>query len=225
MTIWFDQHRKTIFYAKTDVAGQEQLYKTLKQTQQADLEQYLPFVQEICKGRWHTPPALVTPITSGGTFHLLYKISLAHNQEYIVRLNRLPDQHKAWEFLIDQWVYPLLAQHQLTGPEFVALDFSRTLCPTDYEILSFVPGKQLNFFEDSETQHMDPVLLQAIGQYVARVHHIKPGGFGPLSIQSIMQNRPAGLHTSWQDYIFLRLEEHLEVCKNIGAINSKNKKA
>ena len=212
-----DQLRRTIFYPKTDVAHDAALYPALRSTLDQSLHEHLPIIHDICLSRWGCLPAHITPIAPGGTFHLLYKISV-NNQLYVIRLNRLKEFRVAWEFLIDAWVYPKLASLGLPGPSVVTIDCSRSICPTDYQILTYVHGQQLSAFQDPETQYIEPVLLQAIGAYVAQVHQVALAGFGPLGLASL-QN-PTGIHNSWQDYIFLRLQEHIDVCLNIDAISS-----
>ncbi len=251
-----DQRRKTIFYPKTDVVPGD-FYPALRVTRDRDIERLMPVVHDICKHRWSQPPVLVTPITSGGTYQLLFIVEIdpsrrspqglapqgergfasARGEEsrqarlepferFVIRLNRLP-QHISWEFYIDHWAYRQLAALGLPGPEVVAVDVSRDHCPTDYQIMTYVDAKPLNIFEDPETQYMDPALLQAVGRYVARVHTVPLNGFGPLSIASCARPElveefersiPHGIHASWRDYIFLRLEEHLEVCQRSGAL-------
>lgn len=252
-----DQFARTIFYPKTDVAQHEaDVYGALNGTRHQNLIDHVPLVHDLFLGRFQAPPAQITPISSGGTFHLLYKVELADHpdQSFIVRLNRLKEYRTSWEFLIDAWVYPKLSSLGLPGPSIIAIDCSRNLCPTDYQILTYVQGQTLSAFQDQETQYMNPVLLQAIGAYVAQVHSVKLAGFGPLaltpflptlrrslgysgfcpvrgeccselcslecieSMNSSAQPSPSGIHTTWQDYIFLRLEEHIEICTRIQAI-------
>ncbi len=227
----YDQYRKNIFYPKTDIAELVQMCTMLKSAQNQDLERYREWVHRLCLSRWGYPPTHLIPICNTGTFHLLYHIVYSE-QEFILRLNRIPEQKVAWEFLIDQWVRPYF------GLDVIDIDFSRTVLPTDYQVVTYIPGKQLNAFEDPETQYMSPALLRNVGAYVARVHQIKLRGFGLMSLTSLpikmfcdssahpeersvsKDMSAAGLHETWQAYIFLRLHEHIKICKEIGAITN-----
>jgi fructosamine-3-kinase len=78
----------------------------------------------------------------------------------------------------------------------------------------------LKEFEDPQTQYMQPTLLRAVGTYLAHVHGIELEKYGPLSVLSVMSDdpRPCGVHDSWRDYILLLLQQHAQVCLQIGAI-------
>lgn len=214
----YDRQRKAIFYPKTDVAEHAALYRKLASTREHDLAASHGAIIRICIGRWGSPPISITPISSAGTFHLLYKIYYNPEESYIIRLNRLPEQKIAWEFLLEQWLMPHLASKNLSQLKVIAIDLTRSICPTDYQIVSYAMGKALNAFEDPETQYMSPELLRAVGEYVARVHETQLQGFGPLALTSLNTPVIRGVHDSWRDYIMLRLHEHVEICQHIGAI-------
>jgi fructosamine-3-kinase len=216
----FDSLRRTIFYPKTDVAQHAATCAVLKQNLQSDLERYRQIAIDVCVAKWGAKPVAIEPIGSGGTYHLLYKVEQFPEETYIIRLNRLPQQCVAWEFMIDAWVYSTLQSLGLPTARCIDIDCSRLNCATDYEVLTCVVGATLSVYEDAVSQHMDPLLLQAVGNYVARVHNVKLAGAGPLSIQSLYAlSRPEGIHASWLDYVMLRLPEHIDVCVSIGAID------
>lgn len=215
----YDQHRATIFYPKTDLPEHVHIYPALNAARDQDLLHNLDIVRDICSRIWQTPPIQILPIATAGTFHLLYKIEFSQAC-YVIRLNRRPEHHRAWEFLLDGWIYPKLASLNLPCPSTIAIDCARMHSPTDYQIMTYVPGMMLNVFQDAQTQHMSPTLLQAIGRYVAQVHTISLAGFGPFSVASLNQPSPSGIHASWHDYIFLRLDQHIDLCLAIKAITT-----
>jgi len=218
----YDQARKNIFYPKTDIRLDDSFLAVLQDQQEIDLARYFPFIEDLCRSRWGDLPTSISSITIGGTYHLLYHV-FYDKQSFIIRLNRLPDQHIDYEFLIDQWAYSLLEKHGLLSAKIIDVDFSRNIIPTDYEIMTYIEGQQLSAFCDRETQYMDPVLLASIGEYVARVHQIKLSGFGPLKIESLIEKTidSSGIFNSWDQYIFLRLNQHVHLCQNAGAIDTR----
>lgn len=210
----YNQRRSTIFYPKTDDLFLPGISLGLKDTRVQDLDKFRSLAVEICERRLGCKPALIEPITTAGTFHLVFKVTDTDNKAYVIRLNRFPDLTQSWSLYHDVSIYPLLYERGLRVPHVLEIDCSRRICPTDYEILTYVDGRPLNAYENQETQFMDPDLISAVGAYVARVHTIKLKCFGPLRIGFI-----EGLLTTWADYIFLRFEEHVAVCVGIGAIS------
>lgn len=214
----YDERRKTIFYPKTDVLIQPAMCSDLLRTREQDLHQYQVVVQDICQRVFGSFAKSVMPMSNGGTYHLVFKIERKDGIFFIVRLNRLPLILHSFDFLIDAWVYPLLHHHGLLVPSVLDVNCSRAWCNTDYQIMDYIDGYTLDAFQDPATQYMNPELLSSLGAYVARVHQVKLTGFGPIAVESL-SNQARGIHTLWQEYIFLRLDEHIVHCKQHGAIS------
>jgi aminoglycoside phosphotransferase (APT) family kinase protein len=215
----FDEFRRSIFYPKTDVASYASLCATLNQTRTTDAQTYLELAQKIATRRWKKYDA-IEPLTGGGTFHLLYRV-LVDSNYYVIRLNRLSDRMVAGEFVVDEWLLPLLHARHIAAPIFVCADITREFCFFDYEILSYIQGNPLSTYEDPETQHMNPELLRAIGAYVASVHNVCIDGYGPIATASLLLGTGVrGVHERWADYINTRLQEHIAVCENSGVLDA-----
>ncbi len=217
-----DTKRKTIFYAKTDVADLGDICTGLKQTRAVESEHYRSFVAYIAQERLGLHNISISPLLGAGTFRLLYQVEHSSGAPLIVRVNRVPEFSRAWDFLIESRIYPLLHKHGLGAPTIIDVDVSRSAVDIDYQVMTKVSGSTLKSFENAQTQYMPPCLLRAIGAYLARVHTITFSGYGPLSITSLLvsDQMPYGLHASWADYIMLRLDEHVELCQKINAITS-----
>ncbi len=217
-----DNKRKTIFYAKTDVTDLGDICAHLGQTRADASERYRPFVESVCKDRLGLRNFSVSPLLNAGTFRLLYHVQTCDSTHLIVRVNRVHEYSRAWDFLIESRIYPLLQKNGLVVPTIIDVDVSRSTSDIDYQVMTKVAGTTLKSFEDAQTQYMAPCLLRAIGAYLARVHNITLSGYGPLSITSLLvpDQMPYGLHASWADYIMLRLDEHVAVCQEINAITS-----
>jgi hygromycin-B 4-O-kinase len=52
------------------------------------------------------------------------------------------------------------------------------------------------------------------------VHAIRGARAGPLSLVQLRSGTIAGLHTSWREFMHLRLEEHLRECAAMGALSA-----
>ncbi|MFA6263033.1 MAG: aminoglycoside phosphotransferase family protein [Candidatus Babeliales bacterium] len=217
-----DRKRKTIFHAKTDVAELGALCVQLRHTRCDAINRCRDIVEYICCERLKLHRYKVTPLMHAGTFRVLFRITSPKSQPLMIRINRLYEYGRAWDFLIEACVYPLLAQQGLAVPTIIDVDISQRYVAADYQVMTYVRGKTLKSFEDEQTQYMSPFLLRSIGAYVARVHSIKISGYGPLAVVPLMVPHvlPRGVHDSWSDYILLRLEEHAGLCKEIGAINA-----
>jgi aminoglycoside phosphotransferase (APT) family kinase protein len=218
----YDGKRKTIFYAKTDVSDLGPLCANLKQTRAEALAHYHPHVLSLCNEFLKFHDTAIHPMNTG-TFRLLYRIQSPYQAPMIMRLNRIPEYGTAWDFILDTWVYRLLAERGLAVPRVIKVDISRHYFPTDYQLLTFIPGETLKSFEDEQTQAMVPRLLQSIGAYLGKVHSIALSGYGPLSLYSVVADKhvPRGIHTTWYDYILLRLDEHVAVCRKINALTTQ----
>jgi aminoglycoside phosphotransferase (APT) family kinase protein len=217
-----DTKRKTIFYAKTDVADLGDICTHLKQTRADESSRYHALVTHLAQNRFGLRNFSVSPLLHAGTFRLLYQVEHSSGEPLVVRVNRIPEYSRAWDFLIDAHIYPLLRTHGLSAPTVIDVDVSRRTFATDYQVMTKVEGKNLKAFEDAETQYMSPVLLRSVGKYLARVHSINGDGFGPISV-ALLSGSSAhlqGLHASWADYIMTRFDEHVAVCQKIHAITS-----
>jgi fructosamine-3-kinase len=217
-----DCKRKTIFYAKTDVAELGALCAQLQQTRHEAVNRCRTVVDYICQERLGLRSYNVTPLLHAGTFRVLFRVTSLSHSPCMIRINRLYEYGKAWDFLIEANVYPLLAQQGLSVPAIIDVDISRRYASVDYQVMTHVDGKTLKSFEDTQTQYMAPCLLRSIGSYLAHVHNTKLSGYGPLAISSLIIPGilPQGIHVSWTDYIMLRLEEHVALCRDIGALNA-----
>jgi aminoglycoside phosphotransferase (APT) family kinase protein len=217
-----DRTRATIFHAKTDVAELGVLCAQLRQTRGDAINRCRDIVDYICCERLRLHHYNVIPLMHAGTFRVLFRITSPRSQPLMIRINRLYEYGRAWDFLIEACVYPLLAQQGLAVPTIIDVDISHRYTAADYQVMTYAPGKTLKSFEDDQTQYMSPSILRAVGAYLARVHSIKISGYGPLEISPLIAQSvlPCGVHASWSDYIQLRLEEHTRLCKEIGAINT-----
>jgi hygromycin-B 4-O-kinase len=80
-------------------------------------------------------------------------------------------------------------------------------------LVEVVPGRPLTEFDDDEARM--PQALGEAARFLARLHRVRGSGFGPLSLEA---PGLAGVHERWDDYLFVRLAEHVAACEAEGAI-------
>ena len=75
----------------------------------------------------------------------------------------------------------------------------------------------------SELEGDEPRMLQAlewVGQFLRQLHRLRGNGFGPLSAGAMEQGRFEGVHERWEDYVRLRLADHVRACRESEAVTS-----
>ncbi len=214
--------KRSQFYFKADVQLEDSVLAGLKQQRQALRPFFVADVDRLCQAFFKQKMKEIVPLSSGGTFHLLYRVTDLKDKHYVVRLNLPEFGGIAYEFLIDQWIYGLLKKKKLPTLQVHVVDLSRTQFPFDYEIIDCAAGKQLNLLQDPETQYLSPSILESLGQFLAALHSIRVSRFGPFDISSLgksVHHKVQGVHKTWRDYIFCNLDEHVAFCLNIRAID------
>jgi aminoglycoside phosphotransferase (APT) family kinase protein len=219
----FCRERQGVFYPKTDFDPKEKLSAPRFNPELAKVLDE-EAVRAVCERVFSRSLHSVEALKSQGTFHSLFRVSLSARESYILKARgRGHGGRHAFEFLIDGWVSETLGAQGVPVVSFHTLSFSEKLAPFDFEILGEAEGVPLREFEDAATQYVEPRLLGALGEAVARVHSIETEGFGPLDIRSILPgataSRAGGLHGAWSDYILLNLDEHIDACLEIEAVS------
>lgn len=74
------------------------------------------------------------------------------------------------------WYGQLRKHTGIRTPEVVRTDFSRTLLPSNFYIMRYVGGKQMNEMDFSPAERADAVKM--LPQMAAQIHRIRHNGFG-----------------------------------------------
>lgn len=222
----YAQVKRSQFYAKTDIVLQDEVLVGLKKTRQELRPFFIPDIKRLCLQVFKKEVKAVVPLAGGGTFHLTYRVCDSDNKSYVVRLNIPQATEPSYEFLIDEWVYGVLKAKGIPSLFVYVVDLSRSQFPFDYEIIEYANGEQLSLLQDPATQYLPPVVFSSLGQMLAKVHSIPITDFGPIHVASLFPVKNGkmsvrGVHKSWKDYIFCNLDEHVEFCRQIGAISSQ----
>lgn len=213
----FVARKRTQFYFKTDAQLADTTLTGLKQRRQILRPFFVPDVTRLCQSFFQKTMKSVVPLSSGGTFHLLYAVTDQNNAQYIVRLNIPEFGEVAYEFLLDEWIYNLLSKNNLPTLHVHAIDLSRAQFLFDYQIIECAAGQQLSLLQDPETQYLPESILNSLGEILAKQHTIALKKFGPIDLNSL-NAEVSGVHDLWKDYIFCNLDEHIATCLNIQAI-------
>jgi hypothetical protein len=209
----FCRQRRSLFYPKTDLPYVSNV--------EADRRPPPLVVAELCGRLLAAQAVTITPLEAG-TFHWLYRARFSDDRAVIVRINALGERQRDFPLYLDSWAMKVLQARSLPALAVLQVDLSRQSYPWDYEILEEARGVPLRTFDQDEGR-IQP-LLSKLGSVVARVHEIATEDFGLLDLRSIVAAgataKARGLLAAWREYIWLNLEKHVGLCRDIGAVSS-----
>lgn len=212
--------KRSLFYPKTDLDVDNDFFLELRFIRNLMIELYADNVRELAGHFFKKNNVHVVPISSHGTFHLIYQVVIGVDR-YIVKI-MIPELplHGA-SFLVDQWVYEQLQLSNLPSLKVYAVDFSQRVFPFCYEIIEYASGVVLTDIQDKNSLYLPASILESLGLMIARVHQIKVPEFGPITIiQNAGHSYVAqGVHRYWSDYIFCHLHKHITACTDMGALS------
>lgn len=150
------------------------------------------------------------------TLHYVYKVKDSKKTS-VVRINASNEFYREFQFFAEAWALSKLKDAGLPHIQVNEVDVSRSVVPFDYEITDEAVGDTL--YDFAMTAGDNPDLFRKLGEMVAHIHETKTNGFGPVHPESIASNKPRGLHETWQTYLFLNLDTHIEMCETLQAIS------
>lgn len=203
----WNARRRRIFYPKTDIdfdlAAIRQRKQELGKTDLSKLTNLLD--AEITSAEF---------LPGAGTFHALFRIETSGGRFFV----KLSAEESAFGFAIESWAMNKLRElglRSLAVPAFCVIPQN---LGAPHLVMEEASGQPLNRFENVETQELPEPLLFEFGKFLGRVHSVEGTGAGLLKWGG---NGLTGLHESWTDYVMLRLDAHLEICEEIGAITKE----
>jgi aminoglycoside phosphotransferase (APT) family kinase protein len=121
---------------------------------------------------------------------------------------------------VDRW----LSNRGLPGPGYFVHDLSRSRVGFDFEVMKVAPGIAFKEFDNNEQSTLE--YLKVLGSILAKVHNIEVEGYGPIvsfdEPISAIDNRYRGIHNNWRDYIFTRLENHIEFLESNNSLSKSD---
>lgn len=210
--------RKEMFYPKADINVTDEYLRTLAKRQLVEdgINQSL-VIKALKHAGIVASHCYASPLQ--GTFHAIFLSESFPNSPLILRINRLSSVFVNLQLYADLIVALALEKGGIDHVDIRFVDCSRQVVPFDYQILGLVGGRPL-----SELDHDDTLMIPAIrkvAKHLKQIHQIKGIGFGFLDVsEMVLHNKPSlvGVHSSWKDYILLKLKHHLDFCKEAGLI-------
>ncbi|MCE9559058.1 MAG: aminoglycoside phosphotransferase family protein [Armatimonadetes bacterium] len=143
-----------------------------------------------------------------------------NNEQLAVRVGRLSADVVHGSLFCDRVVQPKLQNAGLPSPSILVVDCTRSKCPFDFQIATIAAGDIYSRFDDND-ELLGPK-LDHLARYLARLHNIVCTGYGPLQFEDQTFNDAdelRGLHSGWWDYVCLKLEDHISICREASRIN------
>ncbi len=157
------------------------------------------------------PSVEVEHLPGHGTFHALFRVRSAGRRLW-ARTSVPEVPWPALDFAVSEWLSETLPARGIPLARTLHLDLSRDRIPFDVELVEDRPGSPMPPGPGNEAAASE------LGACLARLHRVSCSGWGPIDPGPIVDRRSAdatlvGLHTDWRDYLLLRLDQHLEICR------------
>ena len=215
----FIQLRQRTFYPKTDLELPLAELNAIREERDREAPALAGALLQSLRFEGRRPTS-IQPLSSG-TFHLLFRADFGPNTIAYVRTGYTFRQRPAFEFVIELSISELLPSTKVPGAEVLCNDLTRVEFPLDYQLIREAPGHPLNKIENPDTQFIPDAILEDWGRTLARVHQINATGAGLLNPRALEHGRCEGVLSSWNDYLLLNLDKHLDLCVAAGAVPSK----
>ncbi len=209
----FTARRRLTFYPKTDLPVEDAVLQNLRHLSATALGLTEPVVRAALDAAFPGAHPTFSLFPEQGTFHRLFLAELADGGRFILRFNVTGDFWGGLTLPLEQWAANTARRAGVPTPEIVLTDTTRRVCPFDFQIAAFSPNQSLRDFDDDEPAIRR--LLPRVGATLAQLHSVAVGGFGWFDVRPLPAD-PSGLFPTWADYLLLRLDDHLELCRRIG---------
>ncbi|HUQ28992.1 MAG TPA: phosphotransferase [Usitatibacter sp.] len=156
-----------------------------------------------------------------GTFHRLYDIDAADGEGKLLRIAALAGDENAEVMMLESRLATALRGWDFPVPSCEFRGVPQATGMRGVHLMARADGRSLTSFDDDEPR-MQAALAQ-VARFLARLHARRGTGFGPLSTESGAGLR--GVHERWDDYVLLRLDEHVRHCEAAGAISAVEARA
>lgn len=202
----WNTRRRRMFYPKTDIDFDLAEVRQRKQRSgKPDIHKLAALLDE------QIGSAELLP--SAGTLHSLTRIQTPSGRFFL----KVALEEPAFGFAIENTAMKRLRDFGLANLQIPAFNVLSNTLGAPFLVIEEAKGQPLNRFENVESQALPSPLLFELGKFLARVHSVEAESAGLLDA-SCLDGKPRGLRATWLDYIMLRLDAHLEVCQEIGAI-------
>lgn len=209
--------RRNIFYLKTDIALPDADLQKLAQQASVELRHRITVVADLARKAGF--PGAVEPLAAG-TYHVVHRVVPRSGAPVIVRSTLAGIFDDDFTLEIDSKVRQWLQPHSHLVPETLALGRQSEGAPFDFVIQAFASGVCLSELGDSSLDDA-PEFLFEMGRALCHVHDVAGRCAGLLDCDAPDESQPTGVHSSWTQYIWLRLDEHIQTCARAGYLNDE----
>ncbi len=206
----FTAYQKTFFFTKVDGVYPVDILNT-------HLDVHTPDIRKIFSDRHNENIEKIDELARR-TLHYVYRVKTDKGSR-VIRINAAGDFYRELSFYTEHWMMLELEKKSLPHVTIIDIDTTRSLVPFDYQIVEDLPGETL--FDRSLHTDIPVSLFGQLGSFIASIHEMKTSRFGPISIQSIIDGKPHGLHETWMSYLILNMVSHIESCSLVGVITQK----
>ncbi len=214
-----DRARRTLFLAKADLELPDAVLAALPGATDADLGISPAFLREAMSAFGLGASATIHRAASQGTFHRLYDVLTPEGSARMLRVASLRGAGDAQLMALECRLMGALRHAGLP------------ICRCEYRgvgegpeargvhLVDRAPGASLTTIDGDEAAMLEA--LGGVGRFLATLHGISGRGFGPLSFEGIASEPPRleGLHAHWDDFLLLRLDDHLRLCVKAGKMD------
>lgn len=208
---------RACFYAKADIPVSDELLRSL------GTGDMLPFARQAAATYtrcFSIQPTIVLPLARQGTWHRLFRVSSETGPTVIARVAMLDRVEHEQSHYLDRWASEQLSAAGLPAVRVLAIDPACELGSHACQLLEPAPGRPLADGDHEEQQTIR--LLGDLGRLLARLHTIRTEGFGLLDAAPLAAgstSAPRGGWNSWLEYLQTNFDEHLDRCRELGAID------
>jgi aminoglycoside phosphotransferase (APT) family kinase protein len=216
-----DRQRRGVFLEKADLALPDERLAALRSAPDESLGIDAAFLRDAMDAFGISPSVRCTRAAAQGTFHRLYDIDAADGEAKLLRVAVLPGDAAAQVMALEARLAESLRGQGFAVPACEYRGIARAGQVRGTHLMERAAGQALTTLDDDEPR-MQAGLAQ-VARFLARLHAVRGTGFGPLSVDPGAMLR--GVHERWEDYVLLRLDEHLRACEATGAMTSSEARA
>jgi aminoglycoside phosphotransferase (APT) family kinase protein len=168
-----------------------------------------------------TPSVRCSRAPVQGTFHRLYDVAAPDGEAKLLRVAAFPGEAAGEVMALESRLAGALRQQGFPVPGCEYRELQRADGVRGVHLMERADGRSLTAFDDDEPR-MQAALAQ-VARFLARLHARRGSGFGPLSTASGVAL--VGVHERWDQYVRLRLDEHVRACEASGAVSATESRA
>jgi aminoglycoside phosphotransferase (APT) family kinase protein len=219
LAIWTNE-AAAVFYHKSDLPARDSEIQNSRRSRADVAEAHRERLFSLCEFRLGRRPVNVRLISGAGTSHNIFDLEYSDGPALVARTSVHPSAVPDFGLCVDAWVTSKLERHGLASVPVRVVDISRERSDFDYAIMEHARGTQLGDVDTGVSNE----LIATLGRWLRELHQIALDGFGRLDVREVVKrNRGAGFFTTWREYVLARLNEHLQLCLAIGAIDERER--